>query len=191
MESQEIYKEAFSDNKDMIQDINTGFKRKRREELFDELNSAINLRIVLYGKSDKDFTLYKKIIDLESYRPLGKNIEDNFKEIKIKDLQINNIHSKKYLFLKIISKIALVDSVNFIGEDSNNDVILVSIYDAKEYYQADWDKLENKFFTEGKYIIIVEPYYKMSTCCCGDDKLRVESMNETIILDNIEIWIFS
>ena len=26
----------------------------------------------------------------------------------------------------------------------------------------------------------------MSTCYCGDDKLRVESMNETIILDNKE-----
>ncbi len=101
-------------------------------------------------------------------------------------MQINNIHSKKYLFLKIISKIALVDSVNFIGEDSNNDVILVSIYDAKEYYQTNWDKIENTVLTEGKYIIVVEPYYKMSTCYCGDDKLRVESMNETIILDNKE-----
>lgn len=186
MENQENPKEAFSDNKDKFQGNNTGFKRKTREVYFDELNSAINLRKALFGKSDQDFTLYKKVIDLESYRPLGKNIEDDFKEIKIKDLQINNIHSKKYLILKIISKIALIDSINFIGEDSNDDVILVSIYNAKEYYQADWDKLENKFFTEGKYIIIVEPYYKMSTCCCGDDKLRVESMNETIILDNKE-----
>ena len=148
----------------MIQSNNKGFKKKTREEYFDELYSAINLRKALFGKSDQDFTLNKKIINLESYRPLGKNIEDDFKEIKIKDLQIYNIHSKKYLILKIISKIALLDSVNFIGEDSNNDVILVSIYDAKEYYKTNWDKIENTVFTEGKYIIVVEPYYKMSTC---------------------------
>ena len=186
MTSQENPTEQISDKKDMIQGINKGFKRKTREEYFDELNSAINLRKVLYGTSDQDFTLFKKILDVETYRLLGKNIEDDFEEIKIKDLQINTIHSKNYLILKIISKIALVDSVNFIGEDSNNDVILVSIYDAKEYYQADWDKLENKIFTEGKYIIVVEPYYKMSTCCCCSDKLRVESVNETIILNNKE-----
>lgn len=97
MESQQNPEETFSDNKDMIQGINIGFKRKVREEYFDELNSAINLRKELYGKSDQDFILCKKLINLESYRPLGKNIEDDFKEIKIKDLQINNIHSKKYL----------------------------------------------------------------------------------------------
>ena len=107
MESQENPTEPFSDNKDMIQGINTGFKRKTREEYFAELNLAIILRKALYGTSDIDFTLYKKMIDLESYRPLGKNIEEDFEEIKIKDLQINSIHSKKYLILKIISKIAL------------------------------------------------------------------------------------
>jgi hypothetical protein len=165
MESQENPTEPFSDNKDMIQGTNTGFKRKTREEYFAELNLAISLRKALYGISDEDFTLYKKMIDLESLRPLGKNIEEDFEEIKIKDLQINSIHSKKYLILKIISKIALTDSVSFIGEDSNNDVITVSIYDAKEYYMADLDKLENKFFPEGTYIIVIEPYYKMSTCC--------------------------
>ena len=186
MKSKENPTEAFSDNKDKIQGINIGFKRRTREEYFEELNLAIILRKALYGTSDQDFTLYKKIIDLESYRPLGKNIEDDFEEIKIKDLQINNIHSKKYLILKIISKIALVDSVNFIGEDSNNDVILVSIYDAKEYYNADWDKLENTFFAEGEYIIVIEPYYKMCTCSCGNDKLRIESVNETIILNDKE-----
>ena len=126
------------------------------------------------------------MIDLESYRPLGKNIEEDFEEIKIKDLQINSIHSKKYLILKIISKIALTDAASFIGEDSNNDVITVSIYDAKEYYKADWDKLENNFFAEDAYIIVIEPYYKMSTCCCRADKLRIESVNETIIFNNKE-----
>ena len=186
MESKENHKKTFSDNKYKNQCSDTGFKRKTREEYFNELNLSINLRKGLFGTGDQDFSLYKKVIDLESYRPLGKNIEEDFKEIQIKNLQINNIHSKKYLILKIISKISLVDSVNFIGEDSNKDVILISIYDAKEYYQADWDKLENTVFTEGKFIIIIEPYYKMCTCGCGVDKLRVESMKETIILDNKE-----
>ena len=48
------------------------------------------------------------------------------------------------------------------------------------------DKLENKFFTKGAYIIVIEPYYKMSTCCCRADKLRIESVNETIIFNNKE-----
>lgn len=96
MEIPENPKETFSDNKDMIQSNNKGFKRKTREEYFDELNSVINLRKRLFGKGDQDFAIYKKIIDLESYRPLGKNNEEDFKEIKIKDLQINSIHSKKF-----------------------------------------------------------------------------------------------
>ena len=127
----------------------------------------------------------ESLIDIEKYNPLGKNIEDDFTEIKIKELKINSYHNKKYLILKIISKLLVVKSTNFIGEDSNKDVIHVSIYNSEKYFNIKgWDNLENKKYNEGKYIIVIEPYFKIYIS--GLDGLRIESPNEIIIFNNKE-----
>ena len=164
------------------------YKRKTREEYLSNHNFILKMRRDQYNKSDNSsFMTFHNVIDLETYNPLGKNIEPNFSEITIQNLIINSIHQKKYLVLKIISKTLLVDSLNFIGEDSNKDAINVAIYDAQKYFNLkDWVDLENKVFSEGKYIIVIEPYYKTCSCPCGYDKLRIESSNEIIIFDNKE-----
>ena len=71
-----------------------------------------------------------ELLDIDNYNPLGKNIEKNFEEIKIKDLKLNLINKNKYLILKIISKILIMKATNFLGEDSNKDVINISIYNS-------------------------------------------------------------
>ena len=177
-----------SDNKKETKDNENKFKRKTREEYFDYHNLSIQLRKLQYDSIKKiEFQKPKKLIDLDTYNPYGKNFDENLQEIKIQNLKINEIHFKKYLILKIVSKILLLDSVNFICEDSNKEVINIAIYDAMKYYQTDnWDELENNIFAEGKYIIVIEPYYKMCDCSCGYDKLRIESMNEIILFNNKE-----
>ena len=163
-------------------------KRKTREEYISNHNFIMNMRKEQYNNSNGlNFMTFHNVIDLETFNPLGKNLEPNFSEIMIQNLQINSIHPKTYLILKIITKILIVDSLNFIGEDSNKDAINVAIYDAEKYFNMkDWDELENKVFSEGKYIIVIEPYYKTCSCPCGYDKLRIDSSNEIIIFNNKE-----
>ena len=125
------------------------------------------------------------LLDLEKYNPFGKNIEKDFQELKIKDLKINTIHHKKYLVLKIISKLLVVKSINFLGEDSNKDIIHISLYGSEKYFNVNsWEQLENDIYTEGKYVIIIEPYYKIYMT--GSDGLRIEYPNEIIIFNNEE-----
>ncbi len=67
----------------------------------------------------------KRLIDLETYNSFEKNINENSEEIRIQNLKINEIHFKTFLILKIVNKIFHVDSLNFIGEDCNKEIINV------------------------------------------------------------------
>ena len=162
------------------------FQRKSREEIISSHNFNIKMAKE-HSSSSTNFIKFNNVMELGTYNPLGKNLQEDFKEIKIKNLEIKSSHPKKYLILKIISKTLLVDSLNFIGEDSNKDVINIAVYDAEKYYNIKgWDELENKVFTEGKYLIVIEPLYTLCTCPCGYDKIRIESPNEIIIFDTME-----
>ena len=127
-----------SDNIKEMKDNEDKYKRKTREEHFSYHNLTIQLRKLQYDSiKNIEFEKPKKLIDLEIYNPFGKNFDENLQEIRIQNLKINEIHFKKYLILKIVSKILLVDSLNFIGEDYNKEVINVAIYDEMKYYQTD------------------------------------------------------
>ena len=168
------------------QNNQNNFQRKSREEIISSHNFNIKMTKE-HSSSNSNFIKFNNVIELGTYHPLGKNLEEDFKEIKIKNLEIKSSHPKKYLILKIISKTLLVDSLNFIGEDNNKDVINVAVYDAEKFYNIKgWDELETKVFTEGKYLIVIEPLYTLCSCPCGYDKLRIESPNEIIIFDTKE-----
>ena len=87
-----------SDNKKETKDNENKFKRKTREEYFDYHNLSIQLRKLQYDSIKKiEFQKPKKLIDLDTYNPYGKNFDENLQEIKIQNLKINEIHFKKYL----------------------------------------------------------------------------------------------
>ncbi len=74
----------------------------------------------------------------------------------------------------------------FLGKDNNNDLTLIAIYNFENVFGTkDYKKLTN-IFKKGKYIIVLEPFYKMFGS--GDDGIRIEDPNEIIIFDNKE-WI--
>ena len=161
------------------------FQRKTREDYIAIHNSCIEEAKKKKLKFSEDNSSTNYTIDLEQYNPLGKNIEKDFSEIKINNLQLNTIHKKKYIILKIISKIFIIKSTNFLGEDNNKDVTNISIDNSEKYFDnKDWDNLEKEIYTEGKYIIIIEPNYKIYNS--GSDRIKVESPNEIIILKNEE-----
>ena len=78
----------------------------------------------------------------------------------------------------------MIKSLNFIGEDSDKNVINISINDFKKYFDFgdDWDSLEKYTFTEGKFIIVIDPLYEIYKS--GIDGLRCGSPNEIIILNS-------
>ena len=179
------YEDIISTLNDTTINQNTNnFQRKSREEYILRHNLAIETTKEKILSNDNNIQL-ESPLDIDTYNPLGKNIKSNFNEAKIKDLKLNYINNNKYLILKIISKIFIIKSTNFIGEDNNKDLINVSIYNSEKFFRIkEWEKLEKDIFTEGKYIIIIEPNYKVYES--GFDGLRIESPNEIIILDNEE-----
>ena len=179
------YEEMLSviNNTALTQDTNN-FQRKSREEYIRIHNLSIEARKEQMKSYDDNVQLDYPL-DIDNYNPLGKNIEKHFEEIKIKDLKLNSVNKNKYLILKIISKIFIMKSTNFLGEDSNNDVINTSVYNPEKYFGIkEWDKLEKEIFTEGKYVIFIEPYYKIYKS--GSDGLRAESPNEIVIFNSKE-----
>ena len=163
------------------------FQRRTREEyiLIHNLNIEKRKNQLSQIKDENCNFQLDSPIDLENYNPLGKNIEIDFKEIKIKDLNINEYHYKRYLVLKIISKLLVVKSTTFLCQDSNKDVINVSIYNSELYFNVKgWDQLEKEIYNEGKYIIVIEPYFKIYMS--GYDGLRIEYPNEIILFNNKE-----
>ena len=162
-----------------IQNI-SNFQRKSREEYLTIHNLSIEARKEQIKSYDDNIQIDSPM-DLDTYNPLGKNIENNFEEVTIKQLELNKVNKNKYLILKIISKIFIINSTNFMGEDKNKDVINTSVYNSEKYFGIkEWDKLEKDIYTEGKYVIFIEPYYKIYKS--GSDGLRAESPNEIIIL---------
>ena len=164
------------------------FERKTNEEYFTIHN--YNIKKAKEVKENKmNSKQIETFMDVDKYNPLGKNIEEDFHQIYFKDLKIDSVHPKKYMILKIISKIYVdkyVDkSTNFICEDANKDIINISIFNSEEYFNVKgWNELEKEIYTEGKYIIVIEPNYKMLKSKV--DGLKIELPSEIIILNDKE-----
>ena len=167
-------------------------KKKSNSEYIFNHNKFINQQKEIFKywrESDKNLqNLF--IINYDSYNPLGYNIENDFSEIYIDDLNLNITHNKKYLILKISSKICIYNYVMFLGEDKKNRLIPIVIFDVENYFNIkldEWDYVQ-KLYDEKKYIIILNPKYKIYGEkfyeTKGTDGLVCESPNETILFNN-------
>jgi len=174
---------------DEIPAVPPTFKRKENKEYQQIIEKFIKDQkkiFVSWRESDKQLQNLR-IINMEKYIPTGLNIDNNYKEIFIKNLQIINVHENTYIKLKIASKICIYNYVIFLGEDANKDLIPILIYDTENYYSLnldDWDKVQ-EFYKEGKYILIINPNYtiydeKMYETQ-GTDGLLCLYANETIL----------
>ena len=165
------------------------FKKKENKEYQQIMNKFIDVQKKGFAEwRYHDLYLHNLIIiKFDKYIPLGLNIDLNYKEIFIKNLQINYTHEFTYIKLKIASKICIYNYVIFLGEDANKDLIPISIYNTENYYSLnldEWDKVQ-EFYKEGKYILIINPNYiiydeKMYETQ-GTDGLLCRYPNETIL----------
>ena len=114
--------------------------------------------------------------------PLNSNPQINTKnhhntlnfmrKLSVKNLQLNIKHKDCFILLEIKSNLLKMISHQFYAEDENNQRLYISIYNFK-------DKFREKDFKPGKFIIILEPWYKVYM----DGKLgiRVDDPNDVIL----------
>ena len=169
-----------------IFELKTGtYKRKSNKEILEEYNKTLK-----HFKSTLNLNGYSKINQTcTSDCQVGKthkSFNNNMKSITINEMSLGNTYKKKYIQLEIYTEIILMTSVMFLGKDNNNDLTLIAIYNFENVFGTkDYKQLTN-IFKKGKYIIVLEPFYKMFGS--GDDGIRIEDPNEIIIFDNKE-WI--
>ena len=163
------------------------FSRKTRDEYFSIHNSLLkNMRRKKISKLNTNLPT-DRFIEIEKFNPMGKNIGTDYESISINNLMFNSVNTKKYIVMKIISKICADKDIKFICEDNNNDVIIVSINDSQIYFAINNVRsLEKDIYTEGKYIIVIEPNYGVfeSETDIDIDVIDIAYPNEIIILNN-------
>ena len=166
-------------------ELKTGiYKRKSNKQILEEYN--------------KDLQKYKSINNLNGYRvnhtctsdcqigKIYKSFNNNMKSITINEMTLGTTYKKKYIKLEIYTELIIMTSIMFLGKDNNNDLALIAIYNFENFFRTkNYKKLSN-IFKKGKYILVLEPFYKMFGS--GDDGIRIEDPNEIIIFDNKE-WI--
>ena len=158
------------------------FKRKTKEEYITSHNNKRKK-----NKKNKKNILLKSDIPTDvfllddDYNPLGKNIENNYSEITINKLVLNSVNKDKYIILKIVGGIYINKSTKFIGEDTNKDVINISVNNVERYYHPkNFEFLEKEIFNVGKYLIIIEPNYGIFDPS-DIDEISIASPSEIIL----------
>ena len=118
-----------------------------------------------------------------------KSFNARMKPITIKEMPLNSlgtIYRNRYIKFKIITELTMMTSIMFLGQDDNEDLTLIAIYNFENHYGTrDYKKLRY-IYQKGKYIIVLEPFYKMFGS--GEDGIRIEDPNEIIIFDDKE-WV--
>jgi len=162
------------------------YKRKTNDEYISIHNFKEKL-------ADNNISLkYKVPTDVffldDDYCPLGKNIENDYDEIQINNLRLNSINTKKYLILKISGNIYIDKDKEgkMIGEDSNGDVVNISIKYIDRYFNPkNLDVLQNNIFKLGKYLIIIEPNYGVFDGDASNlDLIKIINPSEIILLED-------
>ena len=115
-----------------------------------------------------------------------KSFNSNMKPITIKEMTLGTTYRNRYIIFEIITELTMMTSIMFLGKDENKDLVLIAIYNFENYYKTkDYTKL-SYIFQKGKFILVLEPFYKMFGS--GEDGIRIEDPNEIIIFDDKE-WL--
>ena len=115
-----------------------------------------------------------------------KSFNNSMKPITIKEMELGTTYRNRYIKFEIVTELTMMTSIMFLGKDDNGDLVLIAIYNFENHYGTRDYKSLSYIFQKGKYIIVLEPFYKMFGD--GEDGIRIEDPNEIIIFDDKE-WI--
>ena len=114
-----------------------------------------------------------------------KSFNNDMKPITIKEMSLGTNYKNKYIKLEIYTELIIMTSIMFLGRDDNNDLTLIAIYNYENYFRTkNYKKLCN-ILKKGKYILVLEPFYKMFGS--GEEGIRMEDPNEIILFDNKDL----
>ena len=136
---------------------------------------------------NKDYYLYNHTCTTDSkVGTTHKSFNNNMKPITIKDMTLGTTYKNRYIKFEIVTELTIMTSIMFLGKDENEDLVLIAIYNFENHYGTKSYKRLSYIFQKGKYIIVLEPFYKMFGS--GEDGIRIEDPNEIIIFDDKE-WV--
>ena len=116
----------------------------------------------------------------------NKSFNSNMKPITIKEMTLGTTYKNRYIKFEIVTELMIMASIMFLGKDENGDLVLIAIYNFEKHYGTKDYKTLNYIFQKGKYVLVLEPFYKIFGS--GEDGIRIEDPNEIIIFDDKE-WI--
>ena len=101
-------------------------------------------------------------------------------------MTMGTTYKDRYIKFEIVTDLTMMTSIMFLGKDDNGDLVLIAIYNFENHYGTKDYKRLSYIFQKGKYILVLEPFYKMFGS--GEDGIRIEDPNEIIIFDDKE-WV--
>ena len=166
-------------------ELETGtYKRMPNKERLEKYNRDLKKFQSLYNK---DYYLYNQTCTTDSkVGTTHKSFNNNMKPITIKDMTLGTTYKNRYIKFEIVTELTIMTSIMFLGKDENEDLVLIAIYNFEKHYGTKSYKRLSYIFQKGKYILVLEPFYKMFGS--GEDGIRIEDPNEIIIFDDKE-WV--
>ena len=176
-----------SDKNEQINDYNAApllnqFNKNEKSEEGEEdenLAPAIDNQTRDFNKFINDFNKKREgILEIQLNNEPKINIKKHNNTLKfmrklyVKNLQLNVVHKDCFILLEIKSNLLKIVSYQFYAEDENNQRLYISIYNFK-------NKFTEKEFKTGKFIIIMEPWYKIFMD--GKYGIRVDDPNNVFL----------
>ena len=175
-------------------------KEDNAAPLFQNFNKPENKNIEKEGLGpalDMDAQNFNKYIDSFKRKNKGKlaiplnNFDNKYNKKKSKNriiyfmrkiykkqLLLNSVHKDCFILLEIKTKLLKMVSRQFFADDEENQRLYISIYNFEEKFKDDQ-------FIIGRYIIILEPFYKIYLD--GKIGIRVDDPNDVLIFkDKVE-----
>ena len=161
----------------ILNQTNTGENLEKEEE--ENLAPAIDNQSKDFNNYIKEFNKKREgmhEIHLNNTPQINTKKNHNtlnfMRKLYVNNLQLNIKHKDCFILLEIKSNLLKMISHQFYAEDENNQRLYISIYNFK-------DKFREKDLKPGKFIIILEPWYKVYM----DGKLgiRVDDPNDVIL----------
>ena len=161
------------------------YKPMSNKEKLDEYNKGLEKFKSLYNNKNSH-KLYQTCTTDCKVGNTKKSFNNSMKPITFKEMTFGNIYRDRYIKLEIVTELKLMASVMFLGKDDNEDLALIAIYNFENHYGTKDYKRLSYIFEKGKYILVLEPFYKIFGS--GEDGIRIEDPNEIIIFDDKE-WL--
>ncbi len=167
-------------------ELDTGiYKRKSNKQILEDFNDQLEkMKKIEMNKNQYSIINNTCTTDCKVGKT-QKSFNNDMKPITIKEMSLGTTYKNKYIKLEIYTELIIMTSIMFLGRDDNNDLTLIAIYNYENYFKTkNYKKLCN-ILKKGKYILVLEPFYKMFGS--GEDGIRIEDPNEIILFDNKDL----